>query len=238
MIVSINHSCSFFFGDAITCPVSHKNPMYPRFCDTLRQDLGLDHLIFQHQVHGTEGLIIDGKTQLSQPTDCFSQDGDFLITNQKNVGIGVLTADCLPIIFYAAEQQVIAVAHAGWRGSISGIGPKVVALLHSHFNVNPASIQVSFGPSAKPCCYQVSEDFLENFKNGPLVEDVFVRNSSKLFFDNPTYNALLLQQSGINPQFIDLSHNQCTICNHQFHSYRRTTDKSTYVAQPTIAWLR
>jgi polyphenol oxidase len=237
MIVSIGRSCSFFFGDAITCSVSHKSPHYINFCDSLRHDLGLNNLIFQHQTHGTNGLIIDSPTQLSQPTDCYSRDGDFLITNQKGVGIGVLTADCLPIIFYVAKPQTIAVAHAGWRGSVAGIGPKVVSLLQSHFHADPAHIQIFFGPSAKPCCYQVTEDFLLNFKNNPLAEDIFTKRDSKLFFDNPTYNAHLLQNSGILPQSIDQTFNLCTICNHQFHSYRRAANKETYIAQPTIAWL-
>jgi polyphenol oxidase len=239
MIVTIDSMYSIFFGDKYTCPVGHKTPAFKNFCDILRQQLELNHIVFQHQVHGVDGWIITQPEQLTQPVILYERDGDFLITNQPNVGIGVLTADCLPIVFYVPGKNIIAVAHAGWRSSVARIASIVIETLQQKYNIAPADVHVLFGPSAKSCCYEVSADFVKNLSPFAFADQVITKHDGKLFFDNPLFNKLLLIQAGVPVANINENNNLCTICNRQFHSYRRTVDKENYYeAQATIIWLK
>ncbi len=237
MIASVDKQCSIFLGDAASFPIQHKAPEFVGFCDELRQRLGLDYLVFQHQVHGISGWIIDSDDQLSPSVMCFMRDGDYIITNQPRVGIGVLTADCLPIVFYAPRQRIVAVAHAGWRGSVAGIGPIVVRQLQERFSICPSDIKVFFGPSAKRCCYSVSDDFLNNLNCFDFKDKLVIQKNNGLFFDNPLLNRLLLESVGVLASNISDVYNVCTICNPAYHSYRRTVDKEHYKTQATIVWL-
>ncbi len=239
MIVTIDSTYSIFFGDKYTCPVGHKTPAFKNFCETQRQAIGLDHMLFQRQVHGVDGLIITQKQQLTHTVMLYEQEGDFLITNQPKVGLGILTADCLPIVFYVPGKNIIAAAHAGWRSSVACIAPIVIESLQKQFNVAPQDIHVIFGPSAKSCCYQVSPDFINNLSPFAFSDQVITMHDGKLFFDNPLFNKLLLNQAGVPITHINENYNLCTICNYQFHSYRRTVNKENYYeAQATIIWLK
>src|SRR5438477_544569 len=82
-----------------------------------------------------------------------------IIINVKNLGIGILTADCLPIIFYDPYNNIISIAHAGWRGTMQNIAIKVIETMRNSFKSKPENIEVFFGPSAKDCCYEVGENF-------------------------------------------------------------------------------
>ena len=218
-------------------PFGFKEPQFPTHIDQLAHQLHLANLYFNFQVHGIEGRVVDNNP--NQLVDLKSQDGDYLITNTPGVGIGVFTADCLPIIFYAPEQQVVAVAHAGWRGAVAGITTVVVEHLKREFNVAPATIQVWFGASGKVCCYEVKDDFVAALRAATpdASNSLIIKRDDKLYFNNILLNKQLLLAAGVQEQNIDLCHNDCTICDTRYHSYRRAVDKEMYKAQATIAWL-
>jgi YfiH family protein len=239
---------SLFFGDAISCPLSathlkpasagdrHSQDFFP-WADKLHQNLGLTHLIFQKQIHGTDGWNITNTDQLTGPLDCFTHTGDFLITNQPNVGIGVLTADCLPVILCAPPQRIVAIAHAGWPGTVKNIALEMLASLQQHYGVKANDIQVYFGPSAQSCCYEVTAEFEEHLRNSPYVKKVLTQRDGRLYFDNPGLNKLQLMAAGVNEENINVTEHKCTICNNRFHSYRRAADKKNYGTQATIVWM-
>lgn len=237
MIISINKFVSIFIGNATTFPISYRSPDFERLCDNLRIRLNLDHFVFQHQIHGTDGWCITDKKQIPQPTICFSRDGDYLITNQPGIGIGVRTADCLPIVFYAQNHNVVAIAHAGWRGSVAGIGPTVVKKIQQEFSMQPHDINVLFGPAAKSCCYQVTDEFCKNLEQFDYKDRLITTHNGKLFFNNSLLNQLQLEAVGVPATNINQNYNDCTICNHHYYSYRRALDKENYCVQPTIVWI-
>lgn len=219
-------------------PLSFKDPRFPEQIQQLAQQLGLTNLYFNFQVHGIEGRVVGSDPH--QRVDLKSHDGDYLITNTPEVGIGVFTADCLPIVFYAPHEQAVAVAHAGWKGSVAGIATVVVDRLKHEFNVNPASLQVWFGAAGKVCCYEVKDDFITKLKAAmpnSNSNELIVQRDGKQNFNNTLLNQRLLIAAGVQEKNIDLSHHDCTICNHAYHSYRRASDKEVYKAQATIAWL-
>jgi YfiH family protein len=231
---------NLFFGTAADFPIGFKEPTFPAALKDLAQRLQIPQLTVSHQVHGSDGRVVTRLSHGSKPLINFkSHDGDYLIAHESGVGIAVLTADCLPLVFYAPDKNVIAVAHAGWRGSVAGIGPEVVNRLVKEFGVNAQQLKVWFGPAGKACCYQVQQDFVQtleaNNKNAP--ESFLEKRGGEIFFDNMALNKQQLVASGVNENNIDLTNNHCTICNQAYHSYRRATDKTAYKTQATIAWL-
>lgn len=220
-----NKKFTIFFGNKTTCPVDHKSKAFQKFCDDLALEHDLSKLIFQKQVHGTSGFYIDSneKAKYMQP---FELEGDFLITNQKGIGIGVLTADCLPIIFYDTKNHVAACIHAGWRSAVAEIVTKTVQMMFEKFKFAPEDLQIYFGPCAKTCCYEIQPDFLENLKNFKFKSQVIRKSGDKLFFDNVLFNKLLLIDLGMLSKNMHFEDNECTMCTSKFHSYRRDGEKS------------
>lgn len=196
----------------------------------LNHDNSIKNLFFLRQTHSIHGLILKDKLNINS----FCHNGDYLITSTKNLAIGILTADCLPIIFYDAINNIIAIAHAGWPGSVSGIAPKVIHEMQINFNTNINDIQIFFGPSAKVCCYEVKQDFIDKL-DIEVKKQTIVKQDSKTFFNLPLYNILTLEKIGINKKKIDLNYNFCTICNIEYCSYRR--DKEFAGRQMTIITL-
>lgn len=180
----------------------------------------LKTLITVHQTHSTDGLIIKSLED-ALAYKPYSNEADFIITNVPNVAISVATADCLPIIFYDPKKQVIAIAHAGWQGSVAGIAPKVARVMHQAFGVNYDDIQIIFGPCASFDAYEVGADFGKNIVGLAQkdFDEVFLQKNGAYYFNLVLYNQRLLEQLGIKN--FNHDHNHCTIINHAYCSHRR-----------------
>ena len=223
---------SLFFGNAKNCSVHYQSPMFKTFCSNVAKDLALKHFIALKQTHSTNGTIIN---DYSKKVSLFEQEGDFLITHQKHVGIAVLTADCLPIALFDTKNHIAAIVHAGWSGTVNGITKNVLQTMQQAYGASPGDIVATFGPSAKSCCYEIQADFLEHIKHLAPEEQTVIEKNNTLFFDVPGCNKQQLISLGIQKINIEEQHNVCTICNHQFHSYRRDKEKS--LRQVTTIWL-
>lgn len=190
------------------------NPLF----SFVKKDMSLSSLVFLKQVHGVSGKVV---RLASESIKSFEQEGDFLITNQLGIGIGVMTADCAPIIFYDPIHKVSAIAHAGWRGAVKGIVIKVIARMQKEYGTDVKNIQIFFGPSAQKCCYQVSPDFINNIKRTDFLDAVIVRRLDDIFFNLQEYNKQLLQDYGVPIEAFNCFYAQCTICDNSFFSHRR-----------------
>lgn len=226
-------SFQIFFGDSTTSVYYQKN-VYPITDEaifkttnpyaSLYRNLAIDHLAFLRQIHSAQGYIIQSLNDslLAQP---YVHEGDFLITDQPKVALGIQTADCLPIIFFDCTTGTIAIAHAGWQGSVDRIAIETVhALMAMGACINTLSI--FFGPSAKACCYRVSYDFVRKLSSSPHSNKVVHMRNNQLFFNLPLFNQLELQSLGISPSAFNVTYNQCTICTQQYCSYRREGEQA------------
>lgn len=203
--------------------------------DRLKKLMHIEKLTFLDQVHGVEGRILKSQADVDAYRS-FSQEGDYLISCVPGVGIGIMTGDCLPVIFYDTVHHVIAIAHAGWRSAVGGICPKVLKLMQEHFDTKLDNIRIFFGPSAKVCCYEVKQDFLDQLKPWDCIEKVTRRQGHKVFFDNTAFNKLILERAGIKKEAFRVEYNLCTIDDETFCSYRR--QKEAAGRQMTVASLR
>jgi YfiH family protein len=191
-----------------------------------RNLLNFQNLIVLHQIHSNQGIILKTQAECNSfiPYSC---DGDFLITRFPHVGLGITTADCLPLVFYDSNKKIIALAHAGWKGSMEGIAHKVIETLQTNFGTNPVDLQVFLGPCAHVCCYEIKKDFIaqassfdKNFNNQNL-ELSLIQQGQKFYFDLPLFNILALKQGGVPESNILRDYTTCTICNSLWCSYRR-----------------
>ena len=228
MIVHVAPQYRIYFGDANDAMYKGEYLQWRDFdilskkpLQRVQQQLKLENVMFLNQQHGYDGFEVTKKMVSAIPA--FSEKGDFLVTLLSSIGIGVLTADCLPVVFYDRRFHVAAIAHAGWRGAVRGIIPTVLRYLRKRFGSNAQDITIFFGPSAKRCCYEVTPDFIDHLDHYPYTKKLFQRNASRLFFDLPMLVELQLLQEGILAQSLHRNYNDCTICDTRFHSHRRGT---------------
>ena len=183
-------------------------------------------LVTPRQIHGCDILVI------SEPNEDFSHflsvEGDAVITNQPNVMIGVCVADCVPILLFDAVKKVIAVAHAGWKGTAAALVAKTVAGMKSEFGSSPAHVQAAIGPCIQKCCYEVDEPVKKAFQLGGIdwVSCAESKSPGKWQLDLTSANRELLLLAGLSADAIQVS-DQCVCCHsEQFFSYRRDKDDS------------
>jgi len=176
---------------------------------------GLSGIFTLTQVHSSDVFVI--KDGFREKT---GQKGDAIVTGLKDLGIGVFTADCLPILFVDRSASVVAVAHAGWRGTLSRIAMATLLEIERNFGIGPGRVVAVIGPSIGRCCYEVGEDvaslFMDRFKDWRSY--LFKKNNSKYILDLKEANRIALAQEGVKD--IEVL-NTCTKCEGDFHSFRR-----------------
>jgi YfiH family protein len=177
--------------------------------EPFRSLVGMDQLIFLHQVHGAYGRVVR-EQDVKDPIPAFVNDGDYLLTNVPHIGLGISTADCLPIVFVDTKLKAVGIAHAGWRGSFAGIAIETLEHMKAVYGTVPADVEIFFGPGAHWCCYEVQPPFQAQFSRWPGSEKAFVKRGEKLFFDGPRFNEMVLSTLGVAQIHQDYA--QCTIC--------------------------
>jgi polyphenol oxidase len=178
------------------------------------------------QVHGNQVAIIQqdmvGKGRISQEDTISGIDG--LVTSEKGVLLTSFYADCVPLLFLSVDKEVIGIAHAGWKGTAAAISQKMVDVYVNRFQSELNEIQVMIGPSIGGCCYEVDQRVVEAMKSALLGWEshsyLKEKANGKYLINLKEINRLLLLQSGIKPENIQVSE-WCTSCRTDlFYSYR------------------
>jgi YfiH family protein len=108
-------------------------------------------------VHGDRVVVVDGTEPIGPDGVRAVPQCDGLVTDRRGLALVITAADCVPICLFDPVKQVVGAVHAGWRGTVAGIGAQAVRLMQRRFGSNPASIHAAIGPSIGPCCYEVDE---------------------------------------------------------------------------------
>lgn len=201
--------------------------------DDLGKILGLndDRIYRAKQVHGKEIIIIgnqDNKTIGQEEADGF-------ITKVKGIALCTYHADCVPIYFYDKGEDVIGIAHAGWKGTLNNIAGVIIDNMVKEYGSNLSNIVVAIGPSIGACCYEIGEDveklFNETFDNPEIIID----KNEKIYLDLWKVNYINLLDAGIKEGNIYQS-NFCTACNlDTLYSYRKEkATKNRMIAAITL----
>lgn len=243
MLIHNNPHLRIYFGDAqdklfpadyLNLPPDANLFHFPAYAQ-LQGLLQAQQLVFPHQVHETQGIMVTSH-EYARTLRPFTIEADYLVTQERNIGLGVMSADCMPIVVYDSVHHVVCMIHAGWRSSFKNIVLKALDVMAERYGTNVAEVTVFFGPSAKVCCYEVGKDILEKIKEVELIEQVIQRRDTKLFLDLPRYNQLLLESIGVQPSAFHLQYSVCTICDHAYYSYRRQGQAAG--RQMTVACLQ
>ncbi len=175
--------------------------------------------IVSNQTHSANIKVVTKKeTKGWMELDSAIENCDALITNQKEVMLTILTADCVPIFLFDKKQNVISAIHAGWRGTQQKILYKTVKKMIEVFNSNPKDILAGIAPSIGKCCYEVDWSVAKHFK---YIKDAYENRGEKQMLDLPHINKQQLLEAGIEEKNIELS-NICTSCEvEKYFSYRR-----------------
>ncbi|MDC0405277.1 peptidoglycan editing factor PgeF [Candidatus Pelagibacter sp.] len=140
------------------------------------------NIFLVNQIHSNK-LIFINKTYNNK----VKPKADAIITDQTNIPIAVLTADCAPILIYDNKKRMIAAIHAGWKGAFKGITTKVIKFMVKK-GCKLENIIAVIGPSISQKNYEVKEDFKNKFIQKNKKNYIFFKNKkNKLYFDLTNY---------------------------------------------------
>ena len=185
--------------------------------NSLKKEFNVKDIIYLKQIHSDKIL-----KYICNEKSIKDEEGDAIITNEKNVIIGVFTADCVPVILIDEEKEVIAAIHSGWKGTFESITLKTIEKMKLEFGTNEINIKAYIGPHIRKCCYEVSEELKFKF-----IEKKKAISKDELFYENNlNLEACILDDlktAGVKDYNIN-SLNLCTYCSEdiKLHSYRKS----------------
>ncbi len=168
------------------------------------------------QVHGTAIHAVEEENlgAFSENAPGIMPAGDGLITNVPSIALGVSVADCVPLWIYDPVRRALGVFHAGREGTVARMATAGLDAMRERYGCLPEELLCVIGPSAGPCCYEVSEEMAEGLKGRGF--PVLGRN-----LDLWETNRHQLVQSGVGAGNILIT-GICTLCGKGFHSYRKS----------------
>ena len=173
-----------------------------------------EQMVTTPQVHGATVLVVDE----SNADRAFEIRADALLTTRPGFLLMQRFADCVPLLFWHPAARAVAVAHAGWRGTVLGVAGATVAALSEHAGAAPAGLRAAIGPAIGPCCYEVGEDVVEQFPGA----DGAVRTGAggRPHLDLWELNRRQLVAAGLRPEQVEVA-GICTRCHAEtFFSHR------------------
>ncbi len=152
---------------------------------------------------------------------------DGLVTKNKEIALAITVADCIPVFFFEPEKNIIAIAHAGWRGIVGRIVPKTIEKM-KELGGDAQKLKVALGPGINVCHFEIKEDVLGEFDE---YEEFIIKKESKIFVDLKGIIIKQFESGGVAAGNIE-NDNECTYESEKYFSYRR--DK-TEVIEAMIA---
>jgi YfiH family protein len=177
-------------------------------------------LVTLHQVHSAEAITVAA----GFPDDA-RPHADALVTDRPGLLLGILTADCVPVLFADAEAGVVGAAHAGWKGAIGGITDATIAAME-RLGATRDRISAAVGPCIARASYEVDEGFLTRFAEADPENERFFRDGRRpghYQFDIEAYVVARLAAAGltrIEALGLDTYANE-----DRFFSFRRATHR-------------
>lgn len=181
-----------------------------------------DRLVTLYQVHSPEVVVLTDPA----PMRADRPEADAMVTRAPDIALGILTADCAPVLFADAENGVIGAAHAGWRGALGGVLENTIGAMEN-LGASRAGISASVGPCIAQESYQVGAEFPEPFlKADQGAADMFRPDgdTGKHLFDLSGYVRQRLERMAIGK--IDVVDVDTYASDSLFFSYRRTCHRS------------
>lgn len=191
------------------------------FCQAVGVDFA--RVTCARQVHGDKIFVV-GEADAGRGAtgyDTAIADTDALITDRPGLPLMLFFADCVPVLIADPVRRVVAVSHAGWKGTVARIAAKTVLAMRQNFGSDPADCHVAIGPSIGPCDYEVDEPVIDilrqEFSNW---RELVIPRGGRWLLDLWQTNRHQLEEIGVRREFIEVS-GVCTACNTaMFYSHR------------------
>jgi hypothetical protein len=180
-----------------------------------------ERIITAKQTHSIKTIVVTAPWgQESRP------EADALVTTITGLGIGVFTADCVPVLLASRKDKIIGAVHAGWKGAIGGMVESAV-LEMQNLGAKPADMIAAIGPCIRQASYEVSDDFKIPFLAQDMANGKFFIPAEKqghLLFDLPNYVTERLKNAGVGT-IEDIRRD--TLAEEEiFFSYRRSCQRA------------
>lgn len=186
-------------------------------------------IVHVKQTHTASVRIVtkkDGGEEILRPESVSGFDG--MITNEKQLLLCTLQADCVPVFLLDPAKKVIGMIHSGWKGTANQISVNAVRRMKDAFGCEPSDILAAMGPCNCGDCYEVGEDLLEPFSiyYSPAERNAFFRpleKEEKYLLDLPEAISIALRREGVKEENITKPF-ACTYHEDAFASYRKDKD--------------
>ena len=191
-----------------------------------------DHLWSLHQVHSPDVVTVAGP-QGPPPRS----RADAMVTATPGVALGVLTADCAPVLFVDPQAGVVGAAHSGWKGALGGVLEATIEAMEQ-LGAERSRIAATVGPTISQRAYEVGPEFVERFLDeDPENSRHFAGGKGdRAMFDLPGFALSRLRAAGVGSAEWT---GHCTYSDpDRFYSYRRTTHRGESDYGRLIAVIR
>jgi polyphenol oxidase len=209
-----SNNCGFGSADDPTCVAENR-----RRC-AAHLELPFEALLTVHQVHGRDVITVETPWPHGQ-----APRADAMVTNRPGIALGILAADCAPVLFADPEARVVGACHAGWRGALGGVADATVEAM-CRLGARRERIAAAIGPCIAQRSYEVGPEFPRPFleqdeDNGALFATVAGARPGHVMFDLPGYLGRRLGKLGLG----GVTSVPCDTCREEqrFFSYRRAT---------------
>ena len=179
-------------------------------------DIDAELLTVAGAVHGANVARIDEHQDVVRGMDA-------LVTDRRGVTLFATYADCYPIVLWDEERRCVALAHAGWRGTVARVGPAAVKALRDEYGSSPERIKAGIGPGICGRCYEVGKEVASQF------DAQFVRKGEgdRLLLDLAAANRAQLEAEGVGEVHVL---GLCTKETDYLPSHRRNPDGTRFAA--------
>lgn len=175
-------------------------------------------LVTLYQVHSADALIV------REPFSSPRPKADAMVTDRPGIALGVLAADCGPVLYADPQAGVVGAAHAGWKGALTGVLEATVEAMEELGAMRERIVAV-LGPSIGPDNYEVGPEFVARFVDADAANDAYFSpsaNAGHAMFDLNRYTVDRLARAGVSTGMIG----RCTYADEDsFFSYRRATHR-------------
>lgn len=188
--------------------------------------VGAKRLFVPREIHESEICEIDDTFLSLSETDVRERllKYDALVTNVKEICIGVTTADCVPLLLFDKANNASAAIHAGWRGVVKEIAAKTINMMANIYGSEPANIFAATGPAISADIFEVGPEVVAEFEKVFSPCDMSLikcgLENGKATIDLQKALEIQLTNSGISMSHIDINTN-CTYTNSRYFSARR-----------------
>lgn len=218
-----NNSMALHTGDSSDDIIENRNKL------AVELDIPLQNFVFANQTHSTNIVEVSikdqGKGALSNDTSIPDCDG--LYTKDKNVLIGVFSADCVPILLYDKGQGIICALHAGWKGTTKQIVKKMLHILKYEENSLFDEVYAYIGPAIDFLNYEVDQNVVDEIHKMECDTNPYIipKENNKYLVDLKGLNHQLLLDAGIQDTHIFVHHGDTFENEQDFFSFRARKEK-------------